>query len=73
MSWGAYMRDSNLEHLEQIGSALNLHIGCPVHYPAYDKRLFECKCNVIFPVWMVEAAVENGNWEDIDRIHRRLT
>lgn len=68
-NWGAYVQNHNLEHLEQIGKALNLHLGCAVHYPAFDKRLFECKCNRIFPAWMVEHAVDSNDWSMIDEIH----
>ena len=69
MSWGAYTQGGKLQHLESIGRALNLYIKCPVHFPAYDKRLFECKCGVIFPMWQVEAAIMTGDWSAIDLLH----
>ena len=42
--------------VERLGKKLNLAIGCPVHYPAFGKRLFECKCGVIFPLFVVEGS-----------------
>ena len=72
ITWGAYMRDNNFEKIDIAGAALSNHISCAVHYPAYDKRLFECKCGIIFPVWAVEAAIMTDKWEDIDNLHRGL-
>lgn len=60
----------NQEKLEREGSELNKHLSCPVHYPAFDKRLFECKCGVIFPRFVVEHAVESGDWEAILKLHK---
>jgi len=71
-TWGAYMQNNHFEQIDQAGAALNLHLNCSVHYPAYDKRLFECKCNICFPVWAVEAAMQTGNWEDIEKLHRQI-
>ncbi len=71
-TWGAYMQNNHFEQIDKIGAALNLHLNCSVHYPAFDKRLFECKCNIIFPYWMVEHAVETGDWSMIDEKHRSL-
>lgn len=69
-NWGSYIQGrENWTSLEVTGIALNEHLGEPVHYPAYDKRLFECTCGVLFPVWAVEAAMNSNDWTDIDKKH----
>ncbi len=65
MSWGAYVQQGLDNELDLLGSKLSIEIGCPVHYPAYNKRLFECRCGVIFPYYLVDG----GNWEGIKRKH----
>lgn len=64
--WGYYMQ-SNQAWLEidELGSKLSIEIGCPVHYPAFGKRLFECRCGVIFPVYLVAGR----NWDLIRHRH----
>lgn len=66
-SWGAYIQHGNLEELEILGSELNSHIQCPVHFPAYGKNLFECKCGIVFPYYMVKSK----RWEEIIKKHNR--
>lgn len=39
--------------VEELGVRLSTVLHCPVHYPAFGKRLFECKCNIIFPAYVV--------------------
>jgi len=51
--------------IDELGTELSLQIGCPVHFPAFGKNLFECRCGVIFPVYLVKAK----NWELIRRKH----
>lgn len=53
------------QKVDELGSQLSIEIDCAVHYPAYGKRLFECKCGVIFPVYLVESR----NWNLIRRKH----
>lgn len=65
MTWGAYIQPGLSEELDSLGSKLSVEIGCPVHYPAYNKHLFECRCGVIFPVYLVKG----GNWEVVRRKH----
>ncbi len=65
MTWGAYIQPGLSEELDSLGSKLSVEIGCPVHYPAYNKHLFECRCGVIFPVYLVKG----GSWEIIKRKH----
>lgn len=66
MGWGAYVQSGFSRDLDAMGAKLSMHLKCPVHYPAYDKRLFECKCGIIFPVYMVEG----GDWEAMSRKHK---
>ena len=68
-SWGVYIQNGNLEEIDSMGSQLSLQLGEAVHYPAYDKRLFECKCNVAFPYHMVKYAVSTGDWSQIREKH----
>ena len=70
MTWGAYTQQGNLQELDTLGSRLSLAIRCPVHYPAYNKNVFECKCNVTFSLFIVKGAVGNGNWEPIIKKHK---
>ena len=65
MTWGAYIQTGITEEIDGLGSQLSLEIGCAVHYPAYNKNLFECKCGVIFPLYVVRWK----NWELIRRKH----
>jgi len=56
MAWGYYMQgNKQLVEVDQLGSKLSLEIGCAVHYPAFGKNLFECKCGVIFPLYLVRS------------------
>jgi len=61
-NWGYYQQGNGIG---ELGGRLSIEIGCAVHYPAFGKRLFECKCGVIFPVYLVDG----GNWELIKRKH----
>jgi hypothetical protein len=73
MSWGSYIQGGeSFEQVDKAGLALSNHIGCPIHYPAYNKRLFECKCSIVFPVWQVEAAMKSKDWSVIDMLHSAL-
>jgi len=65
MTWGAYIQPGLDEKIDQIGSKLSVVINCPVHYPAYGKRMYECKCGVIFPVYMLTG----DNWNVIIKKH----
>lgn len=66
MTWGGYMQPGFSEELDMLGSRLSLEIDCPVHYPAFNKHLFECKCGVIFPYYLLAG----GKWEEIKERHR---
>ena len=69
--WGSYIQGKgDFEHLNQIGTALNQHLNEAIHYPAFDKRLFECTCNIVFPVWMIEGAILTNNWSLVDKRHK---
>ena len=65
MVWGAYTQPGLDEEIDSLGARLSVEIGCPVHYPAYNKNLFECRCGVIFPLYLVRG----GNWELIKQKH----
>ena len=65
VTWGAYQQHGLDEEIDSLGSRLSIEIGCPVHYPAYNKNLFECKCGVIFPLYVVKAQ----NWLVIRKKH----
>ena len=69
-SWGAYVQGGeNLQRLDLMGSELSVRLDCPVHYPAFNKRLFECKCGKTFPVFMVDAAMQTEDWSQVEHIH----
>jgi len=65
MAWGAYQQPGLSEEIDSLGSELSVVIGCPVHYPAYNKNLFECRCGVIFPLYVVKGR----NWQVIKQKH----
>ena len=65
MSWGAYIQSGQQQEIEQLGCQLSLVIDCPVHYPAYNKPIFECKCGVTF----LMVSVKEKMWEDIWQKH----
>ena len=64
--WGYHQQMSQgwLE-IDELGSQLSIELGCPVHYPAFGKRLFECKCGVIFPAYLVAWK----NWDLMRKKH----
>ena len=71
-SWGYFLQGQGEQEIDSAGSALSQHLSCKCcHYPAFNKRLFECKCGVIFPVWMVQAAIESNDWSLIDEKHEK--
>jgi len=65
MTWGAYIQQGLNEELDRLGSKLSEELHCPVHYPAYNKHLFECMCGVIFPMYVVRGE----DWEIIRKKH----
>lgn len=69
-SWGYFMQGGNdTRIIDNAGAELSKQLDCPVHYPAFGKRLFECRHGVVFPAFTVEHAVESGNWEQVRRHH----
>jgi len=66
-SWGAYTQEGNLAELDILGSKLSLEISCPVHYPAYGKNLFECRCGVLFPTYLLKG----GDWDKVRELHEK--
>jgi hypothetical protein len=72
MSWGAFIQGGDeWEKINTAGLALNKAINCSVHYPAYNKRLFECSCDICFPVFMVDIAMQTGDWSMIIDKHKK--
>lgn len=70
-SWGYYQQGNGRQRdIDNAGSQLSLRLSCPVHYPAYEKRMFECKCGVLFPVFVVDAAISSGDWSVVEKQHR---
>jgi len=70
-SWGYFQQgNAQQEEIMRLGQALNNHIQCAVHYPAFGKNLFECKCGVTFMVSAVKEAVRTDDWGLIDEIHK---
>ena len=68
--WGYFQQGSDQMHeIMELGELLNSKIDCPVHYPAFGKNLFECKCNVIFPVYMVKGARAVDIWDLVYQVH----
>ena len=64
--WGYHQQgEQDWLQIDELGSQLSMEIGCAVHYPAFGKRLFECKCGVIFPAYLAASR----NWELIRHKH----
>lgn len=57
--------DPQFHELEELGAKLSVELGCPIRYPAYDKNMFECKCGITFPLFVVRG----GNWDAIRKKH----
>jgi hypothetical protein len=71
--WGYYMQGSDQQiEIEEIGAKLSSVLHCPVHYPAWGKRMFECGCNITFPVFALSVALHNDNWAPIIEHHNSL-
>ncbi len=64
--WGHYMQGSSqVMEVDELGSILSIVLDCPVHFPAWGKNLFECKCGVIFPLYVVKG----GDWKAMKEKH----
>jgi len=69
-SWGYYLQgNEDQQFLNKAGGELSKVIDCAVHYPAFDKRMFECKCGVLFPVFVVRSALDSGDWSAVLKQH----
>jgi len=53
IDWIPQYGSDQQQEVNELGSSLSLAISCAVHYPAFDKHMFECKCGVVFPVYLV--------------------
>ena len=68
--WGYYLQGSDQQIEEyELGSKLSEVLHCPVHYPAWAKPLYECKCGVLFPKFAVTIANRTGDWSNIHIQH----
>lgn len=66
--WGYFQQGADqMQEVMELGKKLNLAIDCSVHYPAFGKNLFECKCGKIFPVYIVKG----HSSEELAEIHNR--
>ena len=56
IGWGYYMQGSDQQiEVDDLGSWLSQTIHCAVHYPAWGKRMFECKCGITFPLFILHG------------------
>jgi len=70
-SWGYHQGGRNqTQRIDEMGSKLSIALGCPVHYLAWGKNMFQCHCNITFPVFIVEAAVDSGDWGAVEKRHK---
>ena len=54
--WGYFMQGNpKQEEIEEQGSRLSKILNCPVHWPAWGKDIYECKCGVLFPAFVVKG------------------
>ncbi|KKM99440.1 hypothetical protein LCGC14_1147770 [marine sediment metagenome] len=58
--------DTDRGEISGLGVRLSIEIGCPVRYPAYDKGIFECKCGIPFPVFVLKG----DRWDEVRRLHK---
>lgn len=66
--WGFFQQGSDqTQEVMGLGAQLSARIHCPVHYPAFNKRAFECKCSVTFPLYMVQSR----DWANINEHHKK--
>jgi len=74
MDWNMVNQQGDWEILDSMGQDLSAILSCPVRYCAYqyEKPLFECKCNKIFPRFAVESAQSSGDWSDIIQHHKEV-
>lgn len=72
MTWTSYNNGNNQEELDKLGSQLSLILHCPVRYceAQYHKPIFECKCGIIFPVFVVSGALESNDWSQVIKRHK---
>ncbi len=72
-TWGYYVQ-GNGQQLEEdeLGAILNLKINCAVHYPAYNKPLYECLCGITFPLSIVQHCRKINDWSYVQEKHNTL-
>ncbi|KKL49740.1 hypothetical protein LCGC14_2312510 [marine sediment metagenome] len=61
--WGYFIQGSDQQlEAEELGSILSVKLGCAVHYPAYNKPLYECLCGITFPISIVKHCRKVMDW-----------
>ena len=74
MAWGSYLQhaqNGGWEELNNMGLELSRRIHCAVHYPAFDKPFFECRCGVAFPSYVVHGAINMHDWSAVIEKHKQ--
>jgi hypothetical protein len=60
--WGFTVQGSDDQiEVEKLGEWLSQVIHEAVHYPAWGKPIFECRCGVLFPLFAVKACYEKND------------
>ncbi|KKN76479.1 hypothetical protein LCGC14_0369880 [marine sediment metagenome] len=47
--------------IDYLGSRLSVEIDCPVKWPGFDKNMFVCKCDKVFPIYRLRGS-DDWNW-----------
>lgn len=71
-NWNSFVQSGNLQEIDTMGSQLSIRLDCPVHYPAFNKNLFECSCGITIPYFMVKGAIVTGDWSLVERKHKEV-
>ena len=67
-SWGIYVQEGGYQEIDSLGRQLSLVLNCPCR--AWNKKLFECHCNITYPYYMVKAAYDSGDWSTILKVRK---
>jgi hypothetical protein len=68
--WGFHLQGSQANRdKDSMGAELSVILDCPVHYPAFDKGLYECECGIVFPQHAVKYAWQSKDWSAITELH----
>ena len=72
MSWQPrFQQGVGANGTDQCGKALSHHLHCPVRFINYLQHpAFECNCNKVFPMKLVEKAADTNDWSKVLEHHR---